>query len=88
LEDRPLTGRKAGAPVCLKFDALGDHDKLVQWHPKIADEFVTKLCRRGYHVVATPCDEKPNSPPDRSEQPTARLEIVDNLDGCAAEREW
>jgi hypothetical protein len=34
---------------------------------KIADEFVTKLRRRGDHIVAALGAEAPNSPPDRRE---------------------
>jgi hypothetical protein len=67
VEDRPLAGRKAGAPICLKFDALGDHDELVRRHPKVADEFVTKFRRRGDHIVAALGAEAPNGPPDRRE---------------------
>jgi hypothetical protein len=86
MEDRPLTGCKVNPTVGLKVDAFGDHGKLVPWHAKIADEFITKLCRRGDHVVAPLGAEPPNDPPHRSKSPTARLEIVDNLDDCAAER--
>jgi hypothetical protein len=87
MEDRPLTGCKVNPTVGLKVDAFGDHGKLVPWHAKIADEFITKLCRRGDHVVAPLGAEPPNDPPHRSKSPTAKLEIVDNLDDCAAERE-
>src|SRR5260370_12648561 len=87
MEDRPLTGCKVNPTVSMKVEAFGDHGKLVPWHAKIADDFITKLCRRGDHVVAPLGAEPPNDPPHRSKSPTAKLEIVDNLDDCAAERE-
>src|SRR5258708_15930663 len=87
MEDRPLTGCKVNPTVGLKVDAFGDHGKLVPWHAKIADEFITKLCRRGDHVVAPLGAEPPNDPPHRSKSPTARLEIVHKLADRAPQRQ-
>jgi hypothetical protein len=87
MEDRPLTGCKVNPTVGLKVDAFWDHGKLVPWHAKIADEFITNLSRRGDYIVAPLGAEPPNNPPHGSKSPTARLEIVDNLDDCAPEWE-
>src|ERR1700730_10464863 len=86
MEDRPLARRKIDAPVRLKVEALGDHNELVPRHPKIADEFVTKLRRSGDHVVAALGAIAPNGPPHRSESASPRLKVVDNLDDGAPKR--
>jgi hypothetical protein len=54
--------------------------------PKIADELVTELCVGGDHVITALGADASNRSPNRSEPPIARLEIVNNLDDCAAER--
>src|SRR5438445_13462556 len=87
MEDCPLARCEAGASICLKVETLGDHGDLVVWHAEVAHELVTELCCSGDHIIAALGAEAPNTPPDRSESPTARLEVVDNLDDRAAERE-
>src|SRR6516165_7891271 len=87
MEDRPLARGQAVAAVHLQVETLGNNGDPIPRHPQVADELITKLCGGSDHVIAAPRAEPPNRPPNGGEPALAGLEVVDDLDDRAAERE-